>query len=88
MDYEKGKKLGDSTTEHPNRCKSRFVFNTCETKICQLSLIWQVFFYDQPKSRKKTEKSRTANLSFLTALKHTQKLHKRRKKHGSSPSSL
>lgn len=87
MNYEVERRLGDSTTKHPNR-KVTFVLNTCKARICQVSLIWQVFFYDKPKSREKTETSRIADISFLTALKHTYKLHNRRKKHGSSPSSL
>jgi hypothetical protein len=86
MDYEE-RKSGFSTTEQPDR-KVRFVLNTCKTRICQISLIWQVFFYDQPKSRKKTETSRAADLSFLTALKQPKKLHQRRKKHGPTTSSL
>lgn len=85
--YEIETREGVSTTGPPSQ-RIVFVLNTSKDKIRPVSLIWQVFFIDKPKSRMKTETSRIADLSFLTALRHPKKLQFRRKKHGSSQTSL
>lgn len=87
MRYEFETRVGVSTTGPPTQ-RIVFVLNTSRSKIRPVSLIWQVFFTDKPKSRTKTETSRIADLSFLTALRQTKKLQSRRKKHGSNQTSL
>ncbi len=65
-----------------------FVINTCTIRVTPVSLIWQVFFYDQPKKPYENRNKPMRELSFLTALRQPKTLQIRRKKHGNSQASL